>query len=318
MYPLTSSAISPSESSSPFRFRSMRSAARIVMKPSLRSRTGRERTLDRRSSMSYDRAAGEPSPRRLSAEPGIHGEADVGELALFMDPPSWIAAGRVCQEERVLAGVIGRGRRRVAPVVRRQHEQITGLEHLQDVRKPPVEVLQAAVEVDRVVPVPPEHVRLDEVDEHKAALDRLQKLDRLRDSLHVRLRRARVVDVAAGEDVPDLPDAVDGVPGVAKVREVVRSRGLEREVVAIRRPLVVAGLADERPGDDAADRVPSGQDLARDATTVVELLERDRLLVGGDLEHGVGRRVDDPLACLLVLLAELLDDLGPRSRLVAE
>ena len=54
------------------------------------------------------------------------------------------------------------------------------------------------------------------------------------------------------------------------------------------------------------------------AAAVVELLERDRLLVRGDLEDGVGRRVDDPLPRLLVLLAELLDDLGPGGGLVAE
>ena len=53
-------------------------------------------------------------------------------------------------------------------------------------------------------------------------------------------------------------------------------------------------------------------------TGLVELLQRDRLLVGGDLEDGVRRRVDDPLPRPLVLLAELLDDLGPRGRLVAE
>ena len=51
---------------------------------------------------------------------------------------------------------------------------------------------------------------------------------------------------------------------------------------------------------------------------VVELLERDRLLVRGDLEDRVGRRVDDPLAGPLVLLAELLDDLRARRGLVAE
>ncbi len=88
--------------------------------------------------------------------------------------------------------------------------------------------------------------------------------------------------------------------------------------MAVRRPDVVAGLADERPGDDAPDGVLAREDLARRAATVVELLERDRLLVRGDLEDGVGRRVDDPLSRSLVLLAELLDDLGARSRLVAE
>jgi hypothetical protein len=40
--------------------------------------------------------------------------------------------------------------------------------------------------------------------------------------------------------------------------------------------------------------------------------------VRGDLEDGIGRGVDDPLARALVLLAELLDDLRARGRLVAE
>ena len=116
----------------------------------------------------------------------------------------------------------------------------------------------------------------------------------------------------------DLPDAVRRVARVADRREVVRAARLEREVVAVRRALVVAGLADERTCDHAADRVLAREDLARDAAARVELLERDRLLVRGDLEDGVGGRVDDPLAGALVLLAELLDDLRARRRLVAD
>jgi hypothetical protein len=89
-------------------------------------------------------------------------------------------------------------------------------------------------------------------------------------------------------------------------------------VVPVRRALVVPGLADERTGDHAADGVLAGQNLARDLAALVELLERDGLLVRGDLEDGVRRRVDDPLAGALMLLAELLDDLRARGRLVAE
>src|SRR5262249_31709767 len=128
----------------------------------------------------------------------------------------------------------------------------------------------------------------------------------------------RVVDVAAGEDVRDLSHAVDGVAGVADGREVIRSARLEREVVTVRGPLVVARLARERSRDHAPDRVAAGEDLPRDPAAVVELLERDRVLVRGDLEHGVGRRVDDPLSGPLMLLAQLLDDLRARRRLVAE
>ncbi len=86
----------------------------------------------------------------------------------------------------------------------------------------------------------------------------------------------------------------------------------------VRRPHVVARLARERPRDHAPDRVLAGEDLARCAASLVELLERDRVLVRRDLEDRVGGRVDDPLTRLLVLLPELLDDLRPRRGLVAD
>src|SRR4029077_7657439 len=136
------------------------------------------------------------------------------------------------------------------------------------------------------------------------------------DSVDVGLRRLRGVDVLAGEDVTDFADAVDGAAGLADQREVVGLAGREGEVGAVRRADVVAGLADKRPGDDAPDGVLAGEDLARRSATLIELLQRDRSLVAGDLEDGVGRRVDDPLSRSLVLLPELLDDLGARSRLV--
>ena len=88
--------------------------------------------------------------------------------------------------------------------------------------------------------------------------------------------------------------------------------------MAVRRPLVVPRLAGERSRDHPPDRVLAGEDLARGTAGLVELLERDRVLVRRDLEDRVGGGVDDPLAGLLVLLAELLDDLRPRGRLVAE
>src|SRR5207249_12115247 len=66
------------------------------------------------------------------------------------------------------------------------------------------------------------------------------------------------------------------------------------------------------------DRFHAVQDLARRTTRVVELCERNRLLVCGDLKDGIRRRVDDPLPRALVFLTELLDDLRTRCSLVAE
>ena len=174
------------------------------------------------------------------------------------------------------------------------------------------------MEVDRVVPVAPEHVGLDEVDEDESVVDLAQKPLGLLDPVDVRLRRQRLVDVAVREDVADLADAVHLLAGLANERQVVRPARLEREVVPVRRPDVVARLTRERPSDHAPDGVLAREDLARRTAAVVQLFERDRLLVGGDLEDGVRGGVDDPLPGPLVLLPQLLDDLGPRGRRVAE
>ena len=58
-------------------------------------------------------------------------------------------------------------------MVGRDDQQVAGLERVEQVGQPVVEVLQAAVEVDGVVAVAPELVGLDEVDEDEAAVARL-------------------------------------------------------------------------------------------------------------------------------------------------
>ena len=183
---------------------------------------------------------GAPLPGCFAPSQARHRRADVAELAVLVHAPGGVPSRRVREQHRVLAGVVARRRRRVAAVVGRDDEEVALAERLEDVGQPAVEVLQAAVEVDRVVAVPPELVGLDEVREDEPVVDVLEQLDRAVDAVHVRLRRERLVDVAAGEDVADLPDAVRRVARVADRGEVVRSPRLEREVVAVRRALVVA------------------------------------------------------------------------------
>src|SRR5712691_9524738 len=101
------------------------------------------------------------------------------------------------------------------------------------------------MEVLGIVAVSPQHVRLDEIREDQSLVELTQELLCLRNSVDVRLRRVRFVDVLAGEDVSDLPDAVDPRSGVAYKGEVVGALRLEREVVTVRCPLVVARLTDE-------------------------------------------------------------------------
>jgi hypothetical protein len=74
-------------------------------------------------------------------------------------------------------------------VIRGEDEQVTGPQRFEQVGKAAVEVLQAAVEVHRIVPVPPELVGLDQVREHEAVVEVPQQPLCLRDPLDVRLRR---------------------------------------------------------------------------------------------------------------------------------
>jgi hypothetical protein len=60
------------------------------------------------------------------------------------------------------------------------------------------------------------------------------------------------------------------------------------------------------------------ENLARHATGTVQLVERDDLLVGGNLEDGIAAGVNDEVAGADVLVAELLEDGRPRGRPVAE
>jgi hypothetical protein len=75
---------------------------------------------------------GIPARRRLAAEPGVHGCADVRELA-FVDLSGCVATLDIGEQERVLAGVIRRRRRRVAAVVRREDEQVARTERVEQV-----------------------------------------------------------------------------------------------------------------------------------------------------------------------------------------
>ena len=85
-----------------------------------------------------------------------------------------------------------------------------------------------------------------------------------------------------------------------------------------RRACVVTRLTRERARDHSGDGEVADQQFAGDPAGRVQLFDRRRLFVGGDLEHRVGRRVHDPIAGLLVPFSQPLDDLGAGGGLVAD
>ena len=119
-----------------------------------------------------DRRPGDTARRGLAAEPRVDGRADVGELAVLVDAPGGVPALDVREQQGVLARVVGRRRRRVAAVVGGDDEQVVRPQRVEQVGQSAVEVLQAAMEVHRVVAVAPERVGLDEVREDQPVVDR--------------------------------------------------------------------------------------------------------------------------------------------------
>ena len=128
-----------------------------------------------------------------------------------------------------------------------------------------------------------------------------------------------VVDADAGEEVAHLADGVDGDAGVVQLVEVgARRRRRRRSPCAprcarTRRAAPANGRAMTRP--TACSPVMTSRAAAQRRTS--SRLGED-VVVGGDLQHRVGRRVEDQLAGAQVMLGpELLDDLGAAGGLVA-
>src|SRR6266536_2926726 len=170
-----SSASSSGVSSPPSRLRSISSGTRITL-----GAAGAASRLE-------NRLAGNPAAGGLATQPAVHRRANVRELPL-VNAAGRVLARDVREQQGVLARVVGRWRRRIAAVIGSEDQQVARSHCLEQVGQAPVKVLQATVEVDRVVAVPPKHVRLDEVDEDQAGVELLEQRFRLLDPFDVGLR----------------------------------------------------------------------------------------------------------------------------------
>ena len=83
-------------------------------------------------------------------------------------------------------------------------------------------------------------------------------------------------------------------------------RGRHRVIVTVRRALKGAGQADERPRNHPAQAETLHRQAVGDVAPLIKLRHSDDAFVRGDLEHAVGRRVDDRPAGPHVLRAELV------------
>ncbi len=233
------------------------------------------------------------------------------------------AAGRhllsIHQHRHVLARVIGAGPGWVAAVVGRQDQHVVLAQQRVQIRQPRVEILERRRVTGHLAPVPEVLVEVDEVRHHQAEVRCLAR---------GRQRRVPQAVQAVGLDLPrhahpgvDIRDLADRDHLPARARELVEHGGRRRrhrQVAAIAGAgEVVRRVAHEGPRDHAADVVGIHL-LAGDLAEAVEPLEAEAAFVAGDLEHRVGRGIEDRLAGGDVLGTERGDDVGARGMAVAE
>ncbi len=216
--------------------------------------------------------------------------------------------------------MVGRGihRVRVAAVVGGHQQQVARPERVHDGGQAPVGFFQRLSVALHVLAVTVELVEVHPVGENQPRGMLADGGQGFGDALGVVLGLGVGRQAAAAVDVVDLAHAAGEHP---RPGQPIEQRGLGRrdgQILAALRAAETPRPAHERPGDHAPHLVRRRQEFPGGLADPVELLHRDHLLVRRHLEDAVGRGVDDGLARAQVLLAQLLDDLGARSRLVAQ
>ena len=159
--------------------------------------------------------------------------------------------------------------------------------------------------------MPPFGVEIDQVDEDQGALRRRpERIDEKVDIAVVALALALVAGVAMGEDVADFADRDDCAAGAGGPLQNIAVRRGHSKVLAIGGARKVLGArAEERTRDHAPD-VQGIAQPPRNPAKIIETLEPERLLMGGDLEHRVGGCVADGFQRSQMLFAIVVDHRG--------
>ncbi|MNN01679.1 hypothetical protein D3C81_1143060 [compost metagenome] len=89
--------------------------------------------------------------------------------------------------------------------------------------------------------------------------------------------------------------------------------------MTVRSPGEVPGFTYERTGNDPAQHVRVVQsDFTAELTNLVQLLKRNNIFMGRNLEHRIRRSIDDQGSCLHMLFSKLVNDFRSTSRLVPD
>ena len=198
-------------------------------------------------------------------------------------------------------------------------EQVVRPQPAQQLGQAPVEALERIGVARHVAAMAELGIEVDVVGKQQAALGQAGcGLERAVEQRVITVALHHLARAAMGEDVRRLADGDDRPALRAGTLEQGRRWRRYRIIAPVRgAPEARLVLADERPRDDAADAQRVEQ-AAGDHARLGEPVEAERLLVGGDLEHTVGRGVADRFQRREMLGAKLLDDGGTGRMAVPE
>ena len=132
-------------------------------------------------------------------------------------------------------------------------------------------------------------------------------------------RVVRFGQADVGVDVADFADTDDGITRFGQIGEDHFPLGQTAVITAVASADEMALGPDERPGDDAPYFIRADADFAaRNVADAVQFFQGDDVVVGGNLEDAVCRRVDDGQARAEMFRPQAFDDFRARRDFIAD
>ena len=240
---------------------------------------------------------------------GSHGLGHIRIAAADTQIDALLQTLTTAQAGYILTGVVGAREAGGTAMVGRDDQQIVIAHLFQDGCQLHIEAVQGIGIARNIVSVTIQHIKVHQI--HKAqTLEVL--LHALKELFHIgviALVGISLRHTPSGKNIVDLADADDVFPDSHQDIQDGISGRRQGEIMAVDRSCK-GMLAHEGTGNDTAHAVFTLKQIPSRLAMAVQLLHGHNRFMGSDLEHAVGRGVDDQLAGGDVLLAVVLDDLG--------
>ncbi|MNC22616.1 hypothetical protein D3C75_706210 [compost metagenome] len=208
---------------------------------------------------------------------------------------------------------------RIIAVVRRQNQQILLADLGHDFRQARIKFHQRSRISLHIPAVAEQGVKIHQIGEHHTLEAAFQHLDGPVDAVLVAFGGIGPGYTLPGVNIIDFAHGNTVQPGFRQPVHHSGSGGFDGIVMPVGGPFKGSRLPHKRAGNNAANRKFRAQSkLPGDLTGLVQLLQRNNLLMGGDLEYAVRRRVYNPGAGLHMLLTQLVQNFRAGRRFITE